>query len=126
DAANPICLCHPSPGQNFVDFDVSSDPEAACELVRKSWQNRVTANFALQIAEYATSQFINSSNGQTPKIAVITPYRAQVRLLKQLLKDSDSSVHSSKTIQVGTIHQFQGSEADLVVFDLVDGQGRNK
>jgi superfamily I DNA and/or RNA helicase len=25
---------------------------------------------------------------------------------------------------VGTIHQFQGSEADVIIFDLVDGPGR--
>src|SRR5690606_30291172 len=60
-------------------------------------------------------------------IALITPYRAQVRILKNRLREAQQTDPSlSRDVAVGTIHQFQGSEADVVIFDLVDGPGRRK
>jgi hypothetical protein len=41
-------------------------------------------------------------------------------LIKRLLKTAGSQ----DDIQVGTIHQFQGSEADVIIFDMVDGPSR--
>lgn len=39
--------------------------------------------------------------------------------------DTPLSLHAV-TLEIGTIHQFQGSEADIVIFDVVDGRGRKK
>lgn len=52
------------------------------------------------------------------QIAVIAAYRAQVRLLRERLADTD--------VDVGTIDAFQGSERDIVFVSLVRGNPRGE
>lgn len=52
------------------------------------------------------------------QIAVIAAYRAQVRLLRQMLDGTD--------VDVGTIDAFQGSERDIVIVSLVRGNPRGE
>jgi len=47
-------------------------------------------------------------------IVVLTPYRAQVALLRSMLRRDHAKV------SVGTVHRAQGSERTLVIFDPVD------
>lgn len=46
---------------------------------------------------------------------ILSPYRAQVRLIKRKLGDDDAR------ITVGTIHRQQGAEREVVILDLVNG-----
>jgi very-short-patch-repair endonuclease len=58
-------------------------------------------------------------------VAIISPYRAQVRLLRNWLRQETRSENLAyQRIEAGTVHQFQGSDADFVIFDIVDGIGR--
>lgn len=114
-------LLPPAEGQGVFILNMGkSDTNVGCERASKSWQNRTSAFlgviFAQTILERATSQGIDIS------IAIITPYRAQYKLIKEELKNRGMKQH----VEVGTIHQFQGSEADVVIFDIVDGPGREK
>jgi superfamily I DNA and/or RNA helicase len=53
-----------------------------------------------------------------PTIAVISPYKEQIRILNQLLQDSpELMVHADK-IAVNTIDSFQGQERDVVYISL--------
>ncbi len=47
-------------------------------------------------------------------VAVVSPYRAQTERLRTHLADLEGS------LQIGTVHAMQGSEADIVLWDLVD------
>jgi superfamily I DNA and/or RNA helicase len=49
------------------------------------------------------------------QIGIVTPYAAQRRLLKPLVDAADLG----KWVQVGTVHTFQGGEAELIIFDSV-------
>ena len=54
------------------------------------------------------------------EVGIITPYRAQSRLLHAMARDiadSDIGVHP---ISCATVHQFQGSEKDVIIYDAVD------
>lgn len=46
---------------------------------------------------------------------ILTPYRAQVRLIVKKLAGNDSGIN------VGTIHRQQGAEREVVILDLVNG-----
>lgn len=54
------------------------------------------------------------------EVGVVTPYRGQVAEIKRRLKDLDLPREQHQRVKVGTVHAFQGSEADVIVWDLVD------
>lgn len=55
------------------------------------------------------------SRGLTPHdVAVITPYRAQVQLLRSLLSDA-----YAQGLEIDSVDGFQGREKEAIVFDLV-------
>jgi very-short-patch-repair endonuclease len=115
----------PCPGSAVVLLDTSqSVPLATCERVNYSWQNQFTAELALEVA-----LTIAAEAEKNISIAIITPYRSQVRLLREWLrqeKRAEQTPYTEIDIDTGTVHQFQGSDADVVIFDLVDGPGRQR
>jgi hypothetical protein len=56
--------------------------------------------------------------GSSPRILIISPYRPHARLVDILIKEQGLE----NEVRSGTIHNFQGSEADLVIFDLVNDE----
>jgi hypothetical protein len=54
------------------------------------------------------------------EIGVVTPYRGQVSEIKRRLKELGLTRDQHHRVKVGTVHAFQGSEADVIVWDLVD------
>jgi hypothetical protein len=53
-------------------------------------------------------------------VGIIAPYRAQVTLLRRLLKERGLAKDQARRIRLGTVHAFQGSEADVIIWDLVE------
>jgi hypothetical protein len=112
----------PSPGEAVPILDTSRTG-TMCKSDSGSWKNEETAHLALEVARTAIAESTSPL-----AVAIIAPYRAQVRFIQSLLRDEKKGILNAKylsRIDVGTVHQFQGSEADLVIFDLVDGPGRN-
>jgi superfamily I DNA and/or RNA helicase len=56
------------------------------------------------------------------QIGVISPYRGEVSLIKRKLKDLFLNERDNRRVRVGTVHAFQGSEADVIIWDLVDSR----
>ena len=54
-------------------------------------------------------------------VGIVTPYNAQARLINRILRESDAP---RENVLVATVHKFQGSERDLMIFDLVEGKGK--
>ena len=52
------------------------------------------------------------------KVGVITPYAAQTRLIRALVQDYRQE--NKVNISCATVHQFQGSERNVIVFDAVE------
>ena len=65
-----------------------------------------------------------SRAGKNYDVGIITPYTSQARLLKNMAKDYEENVRKTdpdfKSIPCATVHQFQGSEKDVIVYDAVD------
>lgn len=66
------------------------------------------------IAVYTALQYAK----QNISVGIIAPYAAQVRLIKAMLADDGSE--TAMKIQCATIHQYQGSENDVIIFDTVE------
>lgn len=54
------------------------------------------------------------------EVGIITPYNAQSRLLHAMARDMAEQYPDKKPIFCATVHQFQGSEKDAIIFDSVD------
>ena len=53
-------------------------------------------------------------------VGIITPYHAQSRLIHAMIKDVKVNYPDLCPISCATVHQFQGSEEDVIVYDAVD------
>ncbi|WP_066320152.1 AAA domain-containing protein [Bacillus sp. FJAT-29814] len=58
--------------------------------------------------------------GGAKSIGYVTPYRAQANLMELLLEEIYAEECSSADIIAATVHRFQGSERDVMIFDTVD------
>lgn len=114
----------PHPGKAVVVMDTSSNLRARCEKAGRSWKNEFSASRAIEVALTIAAEADPGTS-----IAIITPYRGQVRVIQKYIKNelvADPCPLKTNRIRLeaGTVHQFQGSETDVVIFDIVDGEGR--
>ena len=55
-----------------------------------------------------------------PKVAIISPYRAQVSVIRRKLEKKFGGMHNyGQTVEVLSIDNSQGCEKDVVIFSLV-------
>jgi len=72
------------------------------------------------VANYMKKIEVDCGNVEAPKVIIVAPYKPHVDRIKQLIEIGKTRYGLSKDlIKVGTIHSFQGNEADIVIFDLV-------
>ncbi|MHA6804646.1 caspase, EACC1-associated type [Salinifilum ghardaiensis] len=76
-----------------------------------SWSNEEEAR---QVGE--TVQALLNELPADADVGVITPFAAQAKLVQRWLGGSER-------VRVGTVHRFQGSECDAIVFSLVAAAG---
>jgi hypothetical protein len=53
-------------------------------------------------------------------VGIIAPYRAQVTLIRRLIREQGLGKDQARRTRLGTVHAFQGSEADVIIWDLVE------
>lgn len=81
--------------------------------------NFLSAAVCLDIAEQLLgANRVKPSLGDEPRILVVSPYRAHARLLEIMIEEQNPNGE----VRAGTAHSFQGSEADVVIFDLVNDE----
>ncbi|MDO6655922.1 DEAD/DEAH box helicase [Anaerobacillus sp. 1_MG-2023] len=59
-------------------------------------------------------------------IGYVTPYRAQAKMMNLLIEDLLKHSFDQADILSATVHRFQGSERDMMVFDTVDGEPESR
>lgn len=59
-------------------------------------------------------------------IGYVTPFRAQAVLMEHLLADLYEKECGEADIISATVHRFQGSEREMIIFDTVDGYPQNR
>ena len=63
------------------------------------------------------AESLKTSAENFPSVAIISPYKGQIRILKELFEESELKEHSDK-ISVNTIDSFQGQERDVVYISM--------
>jgi ribosomal protein S27AE len=63
------------------------------------------------------------ANGEQ-SVGIITPYAAQTRLVRAMIQDYRKQAKTETTC--ATVHQFQGSERNVVIFDAVESYPSTK
>lgn len=64
--------------------------------------------------------------GGARSIGYIAPYRAQADLMERLLDELYQKERQAADIIAATVHRFQGSERDVMIFDIVDSYPQNR
>lgn len=89
--------------------------------------SRFNSDEAIQIAKWINNNF-NTLCAFYPELkkenvlAIITPFKAQTKHIKRALKEYCTNIENAdKTIQVGTVHTFQGAERQIIIFSTVYG-----
>ena len=66
-----------------------------------------------EVIKALVSHYLSTSHQM--RIGVISPYRPQAEAIRKWLRE-----HKIKKVTAGTVHQFQGSEFPLVIWDTVE------
>jgi hypothetical protein len=100
----------PGAGYSLILLDSSNlSPWSTIHDESGSRSNLIHAELAVCMAREGIK------NGFT-KIGIITPYRAQARILAKRIED----LNLKKYVEVATVHRFQGREKQIVIFDVSD------
>jgi len=107
----------PFAGSTINFIDLSGSYCAADKNNDNSRFNILSALITLGTAFYARKNGENS-------IGIITPYAAQTRIIKAMLLDCGEEYNTE--IMCSTVHQFQGSEKNVILFDAVESYPSQK
>jgi superfamily I DNA and/or RNA helicase len=77
--------------------------------------NMYSATLAVDIAAMAAKKIQKPPLEEPQPIGIITPFATQRRLLSKLISDMELD----QWVVAGTVHTFQGNQADLIIFDSV-------
>jgi hypothetical protein len=92
---------------------------SAARSGRSSRLNFLSATVCVDLAaQLLRSQRPPYRDGSRARILIACPYRPHARLVKLILQ----SEGLSGEVDAGTAHSFQGNEADVVIFDLVNDE----
>lgn len=115
----PVTDRSPFAGKAMAMVDHSS-LQALCYTTRfGSRYNPLSAIISLKIA-------LNALESTSLSIGIITPYQAQARLLSAMVKDAEASMSRKLDVVCSTVHQFQGFEKDLIIFDTVESEPKKE
>lgn len=101
----------PSCGDSLKIADLSRMMSVCTKVADNSRINVLSAFIAFSLALEAIDKY---------EVGVITPYNAQSRLLHAMALDVGEQNPDLNKISCATVHQFQGSEKDVIIYDAVD------
>lgn len=107
-----IVGAEPLPGDSLNLIDLTG---AYCAASK----NNDNSRFNILSAIIAFSTAVNADmTGGMDSVGIITPYAAQTRLIRAMIRDYYKK--GTEVVSCATVHQFQGSESDVLIFDAVE------
>lgn len=115
-ARDAIVVKQPLPGDAINLINLSG---TYCAASKNSDNSRF--NILSAIVSFCTA--VSAEKAGNKSVGVITPYAAQTRLIRAMIRDyyGDTDV-----VTCATVHQFQGSESDVLIFDAVESYPTNR
>lgn len=112
-----IAELSPFPGDVFSFVDYAGIDAVSMRSSSFSRFNLFSAILSLNLAIEAEKSGCS--------VGIITPYAAQSSLINSMLMDLEKEEGNKRSIYCSTVHQFQGSEQDVIIFDTVEN-GRSR
>ncbi|HJT74398.1 MAG TPA: AAA domain-containing protein [Chitinophaga sp.] len=78
------------------------------------------------LTQLVTSLNVHYQQGNFPSIAIISPYKQQIHILKEQLQHAPELQAFNNNISVNTIDSFQGQERDIVYISMTRSNTDNK
>lgn len=91
--------------------DLSSTYSVCIKTMDGSRINLMSAMICIKLAEMFAGEY---------GVGIITPYSAQSRLVLAMIRDLQERDKSFSSVRCATVHQFQGSEQPIIIYDAVD------
>lgn len=113
-----IVASAPLPGDAMNLIDLTGTYCAADKNSDNSRFNLLSAVISFSTAVRA------DQDGTAETVGIITPYAAQTRLIRAMLRDYYPS--GTEKVSCATVHQYQGSESDVLIFDAVESYPTHK
>lgn len=101
----------PLPSEAIGMIDLSSMYSVCIKTSDGSRLNLMSAMTCVKLAELFAGKY---------EVGIITPYTAQARLLLAMIRDVKERDERFGMIKCSTVHQFQGSEKAIIIYDAVD------
>lgn len=111
ESRNEIASCHPCPNSAMTLVDLSRMYSVCIKTMDYSHVNLMSALVSLRLAE---------KNLDNYSVGIITPYGAQSRLILCMVRDLQQRDSRWNNVSCKTVHQFQGSEEPIIIYDAVD------
>lgn len=111
DSRNEIAACHPCPDAAMSLIDLSGMYSVCTKTMDGSRINIMSALMCLRLTEKNIGQY---------EVGIITPYSAQSRLILSMIRDIQEYDKRWLKVSCATVHQFQGSEKPVIIYDAVD------
>lgn len=115
---NSVVEKEPLSEQAMSLIDLAATHSAASKNADNSRFNILSAilSFGIALNSEKTQSSLSFKNEE--KVGIITPYAAQTRLVRALIQDYRQK--ETTAVSCATVHQFQGSERNVVIFDAVE------
>ena len=108
DRIKSITSKAPFPNEPIITIDYS-EYKTYCDSTRTGSRfNPISAFLAVITAQSVVKNKLG--------VDIITPYSAQADLINLILREENCHIN----IKASTVHQYQGSENDVIIFDLVE------
>ena len=91
--------------------DLSSTYSVCIKTMDGSRINLMSATICIKLAEMFAGEY---------GVGIITPYSAQSRLVLAMIRDLQERDKRFSSVRCATVHQFQGSEQPIIIYDAVD------
>lgn len=106
-----IADCSPLAEEPMGFVDLSETYSVCIKTMDASRINLLSAFISVRFAEIYSREY---------GVGLISPYSAQARLMLAMVRDIQEKSNRMKNVSCSTVHQFQGSEKPIIIYDAVD------